>query len=93
MTTPTPRTDAAWAASFSPETPGFNMRDLANTLERELAAERAKVIALKEAGLFLIHHAEEATPRLKCDRHGFDSAIAWMRRELDGYGMPKEGTA
>ena len=36
--TATPRTDAAWAASFSPEALGFHMRDLARTLERELSA-------------------------------------------------------
>jgi len=49
MSTPTPRTDAAWAKSFSPKTPGFNMRDLACTLERELATERANVRLLLEA--------------------------------------------
>jgi chromosome segregation ATPase len=38
MNTPTPRTDAAWAASFAPEKPGFNLRDTSEMLERELAA-------------------------------------------------------
>jgi hypothetical protein len=40
MKTPTPRTDAAWAASFSPEKPSFSVLDIARTLERELATER-----------------------------------------------------
>jgi hypothetical protein len=43
MNTPTPRTDAAWAASFSPEKPSFSVLDVARTLERELATERARL--------------------------------------------------
>jgi hypothetical protein len=58
MSTPTPRTDAAWAASFSPETPGFNMRDLARTLEAELATERARLDAVVE-NCWLVHKGNE----------------------------------
>ena len=47
--TPTPRTDAAWAASFSPERANFSVRDECEKLERELAAEREKVRVLREA--------------------------------------------
>ena len=43
MSAPTPRTDAAWAASFSPEKANFSVLDLARTLERELATERARL--------------------------------------------------
>jgi hypothetical protein len=38
----TPRTDAAWAASFSPEKANFSVVDLARTLETELAAMTAR---------------------------------------------------
>ena len=51
MSTPTPRTDAAWASSFEPceyraAHTARTMRDECATLERELAAERQKVRAL-----------------------------------------------
>jgi hypothetical protein len=46
---PTPRTDAAWAASFSPERATFSVRDECEKLERELTAEREKVRVLREA--------------------------------------------
>ena len=42
MSTPTPRTDAAWEASFSPEKPSFSVLDCARTLETELAALTAE---------------------------------------------------
>ena len=38
MSAPTPRTNAAWEASFSPEKPSFSVLDVARALERELAA-------------------------------------------------------
>ena len=54
MSTPTPRTDAAWASSFNH--PVFSsahtartMRDECAELERELAAEREKVKTLRSA--------------------------------------------
>ena len=54
MNTPTPRTDAAWASSFEPceyraAHTARTMRDECAELERELATERAKVKALREA--------------------------------------------
>ena len=42
MSTPTPRTNAAWEASFSPEKPSFSVLDVARTLERELAEATAE---------------------------------------------------
>ena len=45
--TPTPRTDAAWAASSKKM--GFFMSDLAETLERELAALTAERDQLRAA--------------------------------------------
>ena len=38
----TPRTDAAWAASFSPERANFSVRDECEKLETELAAAKAE---------------------------------------------------
>lgn len=38
----TPRTDAAWAASFSPERANFSVRDECEKLETELAAAQAE---------------------------------------------------
>lgn len=54
MSTPTPRTDAAWASSFEPceyraAHTARTMRDECVKLERELAIERAKVRVLREA--------------------------------------------
>lgn len=54
MSTPTPRTDAAWASSFnhpifSSAHTARTMRDECAELERELAAEREKVRVLREA--------------------------------------------
>jgi hypothetical protein len=47
MSTPTPRTDAAWAQTFQNEenygNAATDMRDECATLERELAAERARL--------------------------------------------------
>jgi hypothetical protein len=40
--TPTPRTDAAWAASFSPERANFSVRDECEKLELELVAAKAE---------------------------------------------------
>jgi hypothetical protein len=39
---PTPRTDAAWAASFSPERATFSVRDECEKLERELVEARSE---------------------------------------------------
>jgi hypothetical protein len=47
--TATPRTDAAWAASFSPDRANFSVRDECEKLETELAAAREKVRVLREA--------------------------------------------
>lgn len=58
-------------------------------LKRAEAAE-AKVADLKEAALFLVHHAEEAMPRYPGDAAGFQSAIKWMRRELGEFGAMAE---
>ena len=44
----TPRTDAAWAASFSPERANFSVRDECEKLETELAHLRAEVERLKK---------------------------------------------
>ena len=44
----TPRTDAAWAASFSPERANFSVRDECEKLETELARLRAEVERLKK---------------------------------------------
>ena len=54
MSTPTPRTDAAWASSFEPceyraAHTARTMRDECVKLERELAAEREKVRVLRSA--------------------------------------------
>ena len=64
MSTPTPRTDAAWAASS--EKLGFFMSDLASTLERELAALtaerdqlRAEVDRLKKQAVFDADHIHD----------------------------------
>jgi predicted Zn-dependent peptidase len=53
MSTPTPRTDAAWAQTFEDEenygNAATDMRDECAQLERELTAEREKVRVLREA--------------------------------------------
>ena len=54
MSTPTPRTDAAWSSSFEPceyraAHTARTMRDECGKLERELATERAKVRTLRSA--------------------------------------------
>lgn len=59
MSTPTPRTDAVylehrhWANEDEATEAIEDLRDLARTLERELAAEREKVRVLQEAMKFL----------------------------------------
>jgi hypothetical protein len=56
MSTPTPRTDAAWAKTFLDDDDQYragnaatDMRDECATLERELATERDKVRVLRSA--------------------------------------------
>jgi hypothetical protein len=49
--TATPRTDAAWAASFSPERATCSVRDECEKLERELTALRAEVYQARRAWL------------------------------------------
>ena len=50
MSTPTPRTDATVTGNSSPTQDEYeNLADFARTLERELAAERAKVRVLRSA--------------------------------------------
>jgi predicted nucleic acid-binding Zn-ribbon protein len=53
----TPRTDAAWAASFSPERATFSVRDECEKLERELAAAKAE-LAIAEN--WVEHHSKHA---------------------------------
>ncbi len=47
----TPRTDAAWAASFSPDRANFSVRDECEKLETELAQLRAEVSEARRAWL------------------------------------------
>ncbi len=49
MSTPTPRTDAAWRAGFSSQRRELQILDECKKLERELAAEREKVKTLGSA--------------------------------------------
>jgi hypothetical protein len=75
----TPRTDAAWEASFSPETPGLNMCDLARTLERELGAfatERDQLRA--EVERFKEWLADPHTLHAHCLRTLTDGQIAHL---------------
>jgi hypothetical protein len=64
----TPRTDAVWAASFSPEAPGFHMRDLASTLERELSDRDSGYMrgsrALLDSALMWKDRAEKSEAQL-----------------------------
>ena len=59
---PTPRTDAAWAASFSPERATFSVRDECEKLERELAAAKAECERLKVLSSWAhtcVHHTDK----------------------------------
>ena len=65
MSTPTPRTDAAWASSFEPceyraAHTARTMRDECVKLERELAIERAKVRVLHSALQNLVDEQNDA---------------------------------
>jgi hypothetical protein len=72
--TATPRTAAAWAASFSPAGPNFAVRDECEKLETELAAAKAECERLRKAGTDTwgelrqqIHAKETELDRLRAD--------------------------
>lgn len=54
---PTPRTDAAWAKSFSSEKPGFYLRDECAKIECELTRLRAELLIAEK---WVEHHSQHA---------------------------------
>ena len=90
--TPTPRTDAAWASSFEPceyraAHTARTMRDECAKLERELATERARLRIVEEFMLRgHIPQAEDDYPQIWLGNGYFDTladaADAAMKEEI-----------